>query len=331
MNVTLNEGGAPLRPDTGMTTLGALAERVGTASTNHTDKMIPVKRIHFPNGIESVVVGNDEYTLREQAQRQLSARLGIPHPYLKKCPRGLQESQLNHWLRFEENEQLFFRFDRREVRAIFTPRYKAVDNVEIIEELFSMGYTHETRVQARYDSEFLSVSIPDGTKTFDINGLGDRITPGISVSNSEVGVAAVSVSAFLWRLVCSNGMVGVTTASLSKRHISSTVLEGFPSMLEEATKGVSAMRRDFKISIDTRVANPTATFEKLNRQFLLSDCEREATQWGYEQEPGDEGDVRMFHIANAYTKGSQLPGLSAHSSTRLQRAGGQVISMVGHY
>ena len=70
-----------------------------------------------------------------------------------------------------------------EVRAIFTPRYRPMDNFEVLERLDRLGYAPETRVQCCLDTEFLSLSIPDGSKTFAIDG--DRITPGISISNSR--------------------------------------------------------------------------------------------------------------------------------------------------
>jgi hypothetical protein len=35
----------------------------------------------------------------------------------------------------EKNEELFFRFDSDEVRAIFSPRYPPVDDFEVLERL----------------------------------------------------------------------------------------------------------------------------------------------------------------------------------------------------
>ena len=57
----------------------------------------------------------------------------------------------------------------------------------------------------------------DGEKVFEING--DRFRPGVSISNSEVGLASLSVSAFILRLICTNGMVSKTELSASYRHV----------------------------------------------------------------------------------------------------------------
>ncbi|KHK00172.1 hypothetical protein NY78_4409 [Desulfovibrio sp. TomC] len=40
----------------------------------------------------------------------------------------------------------------------------------------------------------------DQGQGFDVNG-NDRVSPGISIGNSEIGLAALSISAFLLRLV----------------------------------------------------------------------------------------------------------------------------------
>jgi len=36
----------------------------------------------------------------------------------------------------------------------------------------------------------------------------------------------------------------------------------------------------------------------------------------------------MFHVIQAYTKGAQMKDLSAESSFKLQRTGGNILSMV---
>jgi hypothetical protein len=54
-----------------------------------------------------------------------------------------------------------------------------------------MGYGSETQVQCHLDSEFMLLSIPDSKKTFQVNG--DKMTPGISVSNSEVGLSMITL------------------------------------------------------------------------------------------------------------------------------------------
>ncbi len=110
------------------------------------DMNINVADISFDD-LESVNIGSDTHTLGKIAQRSISNRLGIPYQYLKKCPPDIQSTNMNYWIDYEKSEQLFFRFDGDDVRAIFTLEYKPVDNFEVLERSNSMDYGADTRVQ----------------------------------------------------------------------------------------------------------------------------------------------------------------------------------------
>jgi hypothetical protein len=195
-----------------LTTLSKIFDRVNAMSEGCTDKLIPVKDVTFEN-LAIVCIAGAPHTMKPIAQRSICYRMGIPHYYLDKCPPDLQRENMNYWIEKEKNEDLFFRFENLDVRAIFTPKYKPVDNFEVLERLDSLGYKPETQVQCSLDGEFMSLSIPDGNKTFSLNN--EKITPGVSISNSEVGLASLSVSAFFLRLVCTNGMISKTEVSAS--------------------------------------------------------------------------------------------------------------------
>ena len=64
------------------------------------------------------------------------------------------------------------------------------------------------------------------------------------------------------------------------------------------------------------------SFELL--QFQLGEKEREAVEWGWEQEMGKT----MFHVVNTYTRAAQFEGLPAEASYRLQKVGGEILGMV---
>jgi len=201
---------------TKVTTLEKVFNRVDALSQNCFDQNVNVSDLSFEN-LDSIRIAGESHPLRIIAQRSIAWRLGIPFQYLKKCPPEIQSVNLNYWIEHEKNEQLFFRMDSRDVRAIFTPKYKPVDNFEICERLDSLGYGPETQVQCTLDPEFMSLSILDGKKAFDIKG--DKFKPGISISNSEVGLASLSIAAFILRLICTNGMVSKTEISASYRHV----------------------------------------------------------------------------------------------------------------
>jgi len=304
-----------------MTKLKNVAERVDQLSANCFDENVPVSDISFES-LDKVNIGTETHAMKPIAQRSISNRLGIPYQYLKKCPEDIQAYNMNHWIHHEKNENLFFRFDGEEVRAIFTPKYIPVDNFEVLERLDSLGYGPETDVQCDIDGEFMSLSLMDGERSFDLKG--DKFRPGISVSNSEVGLASLSIAAFILRLVCTNGLISKTDMGVSYRHVSMKILTDFPDIIERLSNELSAQKSQLKFSMDSKVDNPQATIESFNRQFQLKQEERDAVEWAWPHESGG----MMFNIVQTYTRSAQYSGLNPESSHRLMRAGGSILGMV---
>jgi hypothetical protein len=302
-------------------TLQKAYDRVDAMSVNCVDQNVDVPSIEF-DSLEVMRISGETHAVRPVAQRSISARLGIPYQYLARCPIDIQAQNLNHWIKEEKHTQLFFRFDGSDVRAIFTPRYVPVDNFEVFERLDSMGFSPNTIVQCSLDQEFMTISIPDGKRAFDING--DKFTPGISISNSEVGLASLSISAFVLRLICTNGLISTSGVAASYRHVSTKILTEFPNVMEKVSLELANKKDQFKISMDSVVANPESSMINFNRQFQLNQAEQDAVAWGW----GFDVGPTMFHIIQAYTKGAQQNDLTAESSFKLSRTGGNILAMV---
>lgn len=303
------------------TTLSQVMEKVESMSRNHKDMNIKTGDISFDN-LENIKIGSEIHALKPIAQQSIANRLGIPIQYLRKCPEDIQAINLNHWIKREKNDELFFRFDGDKVRAIFTPRYIPTDNMEVLRKIEALGYHGDTRIQCNLDDEFMSLSIPDGRQTFNI--YRERITPGISVSNSEVGLASLSVAAFLLRLICTNGMISKTEVSASYRHISARILSSLPGVLSNIAGELAIQKEQVKISLESKVENPESTIERFNSQFMLNKIEKEAVTWAIPLEYG----LTMFSIVNVYTKAAQYKALTAESSFRLEKVGGTILGMV---
>lgn len=304
-----------------LTTLGVIHEKVSDMAKNYRDELVPVKDVTF-NDFFLVNIGTEEYRISPIAQMSISNRLGIPLQYLKKCPDTLAAINLNHWITKEKNEHLFFRFDEGLVRAMFTPKYQPMDNLEIIEKLMAIGYSPRQKVQCHIDGSFMGLNLLNEENGFAIKG--DAFTPGISVSNSEVGLASVSVAAFCLRLVCTNGLVSKTQVSESYKHISRKLFDDFPQVLNKVSAELQTQKRQFAIAMESPVKDMAASLNTFNARYQLKEEERKAIEWAIPFENGET----MFTLINIYTKASQMAGLSAESRFRLQKTGGQILAMV---
>ena len=88
----------------------------------------------------------------------------------------------------------------------------------------------------------------DGNKAFHING--DKFKPGVSISNSEVGLSSLGIAAFVLRLVCSNGLIRKTEIGASYRHVSHKILDEFPQVLENVSYELGKQKHQFKLSME---------------------------------------------------------------------------------
>lgn len=304
-----------------MTTLEKVYNRAHKMTEEHHDQFINVQELSFYS-LEMISISGEQHPLKPIAQQSIANRLGIPIHYLRKCPPDIQRTNINYWLEREKNEQLFFRFDGEKVRAIFTPRYIPTDNIDVLEKIKDLDYPMNAKVQCSMDDEFMMVNIPDDRETFSIGG--NRMTPGISISNSEVGLAALSISAFVLRLVCTNGMISKTEVTASYRHISTKILNEFPQVLSNVSQELGRQKNLFRLSLESKVTDPESTINNFNRQFQLGKEETDAVGWALPLEYGQT----MFNVVNVYTKAAQYQGLPAESSHKLQKVGGAILGMV---
>jgi hypothetical protein len=298
--------------------------KVHAMSENYFDETITVTDMEF-NSLDSMWIAGKHVDVLPSAQRLLCNRLRVPHSYLSRCPGDLQADNLNHWIRQErvKRETLFCRFDGDSLRAVFTDRYTAIDHMEILSQMLEYGFNPDVEVHYSLDQSLLVLKVPDFTRTFGF-GEQDKIVPGISIANSEVGILAFSVEAYFYRLVCSNGLVSKTSVASKFRHVSRKALEEFPDILRQVVYESEHSQRRFEISTQSRVDNPLQTIGSFNRQFNITKKEAEVISMAWEIEPG----MTMFHVINAYTRAAQDPTLTTEESYKLERVGGLILSLV---
>lgn len=94
------------------------------------DQNIDVSDLSFDN-LDVLRIAGEPHPVRPIAQRSISNRLGIPYPYLRRCPEDIQALNLKHWIKHIKNDKLLFRFDGQDVRAIFTTKLIPRDNFEV--------------------------------------------------------------------------------------------------------------------------------------------------------------------------------------------------------
>ena len=305
-------------------TLEQVIEHVNTVSANHFDEVVPVTEMEF-DSLKRMWVSGKQVEVAPTAQRLFANRLGVPFSYLVRCPQDLQARNLNFWLEQQarNRDALFCRFDGNRMRAVFTERYTPLDNRQVLNRMIRHGFDPGTKVQYAYDEKIFSLKVPDWNRTFALKG-NDRIVPGLSFTNSEVGVLAFSIEAFFLRLVCTNGLVSETKENLRFRHTSLRALEQFHEVIGNVSRAIGTKRDQLAFSMESRVENPAGSINSFGLRFGLTQDETKLVQEAYYLEPG----YSMFHVVNAFTRAAQNRNLEPVDSYKLEKVGGQVLSLV---
>jgi hypothetical protein len=305
-------------------TLENVISNVQTISANNFDEMIPVRDMRF-NSLERMDIAGRSFGVLPSAQRLIANRLRVPFSYLARCPVELQAENLNYWIAQERKnrETLFCRFAGNALRAVFTQRYTAIDHIEVLNKMLEYGFSPSTEVQLALDNEIMVLKVPEHERAFRLSE-NDKIIPGISIANSEVGVLALSIEGFYLRIVCSNGLISKTGINARYKHISRKIMDEFPLVLEGVVRQSRQGQDRFLISTKTPVPDPESTITSFARQFQISQQETEIVKQAFYLEQG----ATMFHVIQAFTRAAQDPSLSASDAYRMERAGGTILSMV---
>ena len=203
--------------------------------------------------LELAINGKGVWPLTEHGHNQLAMKCGIPERYywamLDAGMTELTANNVNAWLSKQADKRLLRIADVDgsgipKVRALLSDRYRPLDNFDLAMLTMERAKEHgawpqechlsETRMYIKLvvpsQLQYLTTpenrlrlsdfTNPDTRFNMGASDLGrDPHVPGLIVSNSEVGDGAFRVEPFVYRLVCSNGLIGTDT--LYKIHLGS--------------------------------------------------------------------------------------------------------------
>jgi len=218
--------------------------------------------------------------------------------------------------------RLFLRFDDQKLRAMFTTRYRVINNHDILKRLLQCNISENKDVFLTLSNEIMVLNMPDHQRTFGL--FKDQITPGMSLVNSEVGLAAFSVQAFFLRLVCTNGLITAEMAQNKIRHIRKNALVDLEGLISNVNFMAEQNQKKMRLAVYLRINEPLTTIENFNRRFNLSKREGEIVKESWQKEPV----YNMWGIINSYTQAAQESEVSADRAYRLQQIGGLVLNLV---
>lgn len=200
-----------------------LATEVENQKAMKKDFIVPSPMMEMKWGNEGVVLdfNNEEYDIGTVAHEQLSAKLEIPKKYYDRMrveQPELLAKNVNTWLA-NSNDKRMVRVLGNRARAILSDKYRPIDYDVILEAvlptLLAEGRQLEV-ISSEITERKMYLQVISPRLTGEVK-VGDVVQMGLSISTSDVGLGAVNIDPYLYRLACLNGMTMAT--AIRKYHV----------------------------------------------------------------------------------------------------------------
>lgn len=288
--------------------------------------------------------------------RQLASALSIPAKYydiMQAQKPELLADNVNAWLADKDNSYMVRSMDYgfgRVARALLSERYRRIDNMEIataVLPLFAGNDDYEV-MSCEVTENRLYLKVVNHRLEMEVSK-GDIVQAGVMISNSEVGLGAVSIQPLVYRLVCTNGMV-VNDFGERRHHVGRQAKAVEDSLALYSDETMQAEDKAFLLKLrDTTMAAveesrfaqvvgklQEATAVKItgkiqevvqltSQTFGMNSDEQE----GILKYLIEGGDLSLYGLSNAVTRMSQ-DVLSYDRASQLEGIGWQVATMDKH-
>lgn len=265
---------------------------------------------------------------KPHALDQLIARIGYDKKVAERLPDALNLQVVN-WLiqnpREGQGNDVMMRIqDQDQMRAMMSGRFEPFDNLELLNLLAPFCKDSTLRWEFNDDLTFhLSLTFP---KTRTEIKKGDIAESGLHISNSEVGCRSITIAAYVYRYVCSNGAIGGNSGGdvFRFRHIGDgdrirgAVEAAIHSIHNEALK----IKDQFKEALTKRIKDPAAEIEKICNNEQMTQEKFRAVLNSYVA--GKEGKT-LFGVSQAFSAAAH--DYQGEDSYELQKLSAKVLSL----
>ena len=312
------------------------------------DYISPASSLSILQDGRTLLMGDQEMGTTDLFHRQVAASLSIPQKYYDLMQREKPEllaDNVNAWF-CDRDQNYMIRSLSGTARALLSDRYRRIDNLEVATAVLPLfaGVPGMQVMSAEVTSQKMFIKVVDTRR--EAVCVGDAVQFGVVVSNSEVGLGAVSVQPLLYTLRCLNGMV-VNSLGEKKTHVGRAAKgleDGWEVLSDEAAE---AEDRSFLLRLRD-VTN--AAFDEARQKMIIGKLEEAAgakitgrimnvveltgKEYGLNQGEQDGvlkyliegGDLSLYGLSNAVTRYSQDVD-SYDRASALEGVGWQVVTM----
>jgi len=280
--------------------------------------------------VPHISINGEEYPLTSSALLEAARTVGVPQAYANRCPSEMIFPHLEHWFGLGGSGKARFFLQNNIVIGCTanTPSYhtnmEILDNVEkVLKSEEILGYHNPS---SSLDHSVFSIIVNRNFEAI----TGDRLFGGIEVQNSVIGERSIEIAPFIFRQVCTNGMI----VSESIGRWSRKGDENFGLWAQSATTGsVQRIEGEFhrikkltEVPVGERADN---TLRSLFLKFgIPTRTQKEIVGEAASMNAG-EGPKTMYDIWNSVTRvATHSPKLSLSSARELRCVAGDLVREV---
>ena len=290
----------------------------------------------------------DQYSLTDHSMNQLCGKLEIGTQYLRKCLPVSQElvaHNLNFWIKNTKSKELMVRTIEREsdelpniARAVCSNRYKRIDNDVVVthslNKLMDLGLDIK---YINYDRDTLNVTAINPKVEGEVSE-GDVVQSGVTITNSEIGSGSLIIQPFIYRLVCTNGMVAPRYLNrFYSKHVGKIIID--PSQDDQYITIIDKMQKQIDLVNDNEVWKESfqklkdSTKQTINSHQIVelakkqgvTESERAQIFERLNHYVGDTFTTTKYDLANAITNLGNDEEKSDQRSRFFQELGGLIV------
>ena len=290
----------------------------------------------------------DQYSLTDHSMNQLCGKLEIGTQYLRKCLPVSQElvaHNLNFWIKNTKSKELMVRTIERKsdelpniARAVCSNRYKRIDNDVVVthslNKLMDLGLDIK---YINYDRDTLNVTAVNPKVEGEVSE-GDVVQSGVTITNSEIGSGSLMIQPFIYRLVCTNGMVAPRYLNrFYSKHVGKIIID--PSQDDQYITIIDKMQKQIDLVNDNEVWKESfqklkdSTKQTINSHQIVelakkqgvTESERAQIFERLNHYVGDTFTTTKYDLANAITNLGNDEDKSNQRSRFFQELGGLIV------
>ena len=237
------------------------------------DYISPASFLALQDDGRTLSMGENSFSTTDLFHRQVASSLNIPAKYydlMRAQKPALLAENVNAWFSDRDVSYMLRTMDGT-ARALLSDRYRRIDNMEVASTVLPLfaGVAGMQVMSCEVTENRLFLKVVDTRR--EAVCVGDAVQFGVVVSNSEVGLGAVSVQPLVYTLRCTNGLI-VNSLGERKTHVGRAA-KGLDDFAVYTDETLEAEDKAFLLKLRDVV---NSTFDEVKQQMIIGRLEKAA-------------------------------------------------------